>query len=67
MSRLLSLSAQKFISDVVNEAFTHCKLKGQVNQAKTKVKDKKYSLTMDDLVPVLNEHGITIKKPPYYS
>jgi len=67
MSRLLSIAAQKFISDVVNEAFTHCKLKGQVNQGKTKVKDKKYTLTMEDLIPVLNEHGITVKKPPYYT
>lgn len=67
MSRLLSLAAQKFISDVVNEAFTHCKMKGQATQGKTKVKDKKYTLTIEDLIPVLNEHGITIKKPPYYT
>jgi len=69
MSRLLSIAAQKFISDVVNEAFTHCKLKGQANLAnnKAKVKDKKYTLTMEDLIPVLNDHGITVKKPPYYT
>jgi len=68
MSRILSLAAQKFISDIVNEAFQQCKLKGQVATAgKAKVKDKKYVLTMDDLVPVLNEHGISIRKPPYYT
>ncbi|ODN06117.1 Transcription initiation factor TFIID subunit 10 [Orchesella cincta] len=68
MSRLLSLAAQKFISDIVNEAFQQCKLKGQVVTAgKAKVKDKKYVLTMEDLIPVLNEHGIAIRKPPYYT
>ncbi|CAL8147616.1 unnamed protein product [Orchesella dallaii] len=68
MSRILSLAAQKFISDIVNEAFQQCKLKGQAAAVgKTKVKDKKYVLTMEDLIPVLNEHGISIRKPPYYT
>jgi len=67
MSRLISLAAQKFISDIINEAFTHCKLKAMVPQGgKTKVKDKKYTLTLEDLIPILNDYGITVKKPPYY-
>jgi transcription initiation factor TFIID subunit 10 len=67
MSRLISIAAQKFISDIINEAFTHCKLKAMVPQTgKTKIKDKKYTLTMEDLIPILNDYGITVKKPPYY-
>lgn len=68
MSRLISIAAQKFVSDVVNEAYTHCKLKATVPQgkgAKGKV-EKKLTLTLEDLVPVLAEYGITVKKPPYY-
>jgi len=67
ISRLVSIAAQKFISDIINETFTHCKLKEMApTGGKTKVKDKKYTLTLEDLIPILNDYGITVKKPPYY-
>lgn len=66
LTRLISIAAQKFISDIINESFTHCKLKGAAQVGKTKAKDKKYVLTLDDLIPVLNDYGITVRKPPYY-
>jgi len=65
--RLISLAAQKFISDITNDALQHCKMRGsQQSSSKTKAKDKRYTLTMEDLTPVLSESGITVKKPPYY-
>jgi len=65
--RLISLAAQKFISDITNDALQHCKMRGsQQSSSKTKAKDKRYTLTMDDLTPVLSECGITVKKPHYY-
>ncbi|CAG7834341.1 unnamed protein product, partial [Allacma fusca] len=66
LTRLISIAAQKFISDIINESFTHCKLKGAAQVGKAKAKDKKYVLTLDDLIPVLNDYGITVRKPPYY-
>jgi len=66
MSRLLSVTAQKFITDIINEAFIHCKSKNANPASKAKVKDRKYTLTLEDLAPVLNEYGITVKKPPYF-
>ncbi|XP_060578117.1 transcription initiation factor TFIID subunit 10-like isoform X3 [Ruditapes philippinarum] len=63
--RLVSLAAQKFISDIANDALQHCKMKGGAN--KNKGKDKKLVLTMDDLTPALAEYGVNVKKPTYYS
>ena len=67
VSKLISIASQKFISDILNDAFTHCKLRTAAPiGGKTKSKDKKYVLTMEDLVPVLSDYGITVKKPPYF-
>lgn len=63
--RLVSLAAQKFISDIANDALQHCKMKGGAN--KNKGKDKKLVLTMDDLTPALAEYGVNVKKPVYYT
>ncbi|EFX87579.1 hypothetical protein DAPPUDRAFT_43232 [Daphnia pulex] len=67
--RLVSIAAQKFISDIVNDALQHCKMRGAntVQSSKNKTKDKRYVLTMEDLAPALAEYGIQIRKPPYYS
>ena len=91
--RLISLASQKFISDVVNDAMQHCKMKSGAAKKQGKVcqlygytpchcfgnpvkahdhcvfvvQDKKYTLTMEDLVPALSEYGVVVKKPPYYT
>ncbi|XP_013384972.1 transcription initiation factor TFIID subunit 10 [Lingula anatina] len=65
--RLISLSAQKFISDVVNDALQHCKMRASGQSSKKQGKDKKFTLTMEDLTPALAEYGINVKKPPYFS
>jgi transcription initiation factor TFIID subunit 10 len=63
----VSLAAQKFISDIANDALQHCKTRSSAQPSKsTKGKDKKYTLTMEDLSPALAEYGITVKKPPYF-
>ncbi|KAK2727869.1 transcription initiation factor TFIID subunit 10-like [Artemia franciscana] len=65
--RLMSLAAQKFVSDVINDALQHCKMRGSGQPSKTKSKDRKYTLSMEDLVPALQEYGIVVKKPPYHT
>ncbi|XP_062396782.1 transcription initiation factor TFIID subunit 10 [Sardina pilchardus] len=66
--RLVSLAAQKFISDIANDALQHCKMKGTASgSSRNKTKDKKYTLTMEDLAPALSEYGINVKKPHYFS
>ncbi|XP_042748597.1 LOW QUALITY PROTEIN: transcription initiation factor TFIID subunit 10, partial [Lagopus leucura] len=66
--RLISLAAQKFISDIANDALQHCKMKGTASgSSRNKSKDKKYTLTMEDLTPALAEYGINVKKPHYFT
>ena len=63
--RLISLAAQKYISDVANDALQHCKMRG-AGVTNKKNKDRKYVLTNEDLGQALADQGITLKKPPYF-
>lgn len=70
--RLISIAAQKFISDVANDALQHCKTRSSATQGSTnKVQkdkaNKKYTLTVEDLAPALNEnYGIVTRKAHYF-
>ncbi|XP_072305009.1 transcription initiation factor TFIID subunit 10 isoform X1 [Eucyclogobius newberryi] len=66
--RLISLASQKFISDIANDALQYCKMKGTAStSSRSKTKDKKYTLTMEDLQPALSEYGVNVKKPYYFT
>ena len=69
VTRLISLAAQKFISDISYEALQHCKMRGGGKDQKSKSsgKDRKYAMTTEDLVVALSDQGVTVKKPPYYA
>eukprot|EP00088_Acartia_fossae_P052829 TRINITY_DN59868_c0_g1_i1.p1 TRINITY_DN59868_c0_g1~~TRINITY_DN59868_c0_g1_i1.p1 ORF type:complete len:177 (-),score=30.37 TRINITY_DN59868_c0_g1_i1:256-756(-) len=64
--RLVSLAAQKFVSDVANDALTHCKMRQANIPSKKSSKDRKYVMTNEDLASALGEQGISARKPPYY-
>jgi len=68
--KLVSLAAQKFVSDVAADALNHCKMRQQrsinmVHSTLPKRKDK-YVMTTEDLSQALGEQGVSVKKPPYY-
>ena len=70
---MISIAAQKFISDIANDALQHCKTRtSNANTAhnnknqKDKLKDRKYTLAMEDLSPALNDFGITVRKAHYF-
>ncbi|OCF32392.1 hypothetical protein I316_05817 [Kwoniella heveanensis BCC8398] len=70
--RLLSLSAQKFVSDLSRDAFHFAKLRtnGQAagrGRPAAGVDRNRVVLTMDDLSLALGEHGVNVKKPDYSS
>ena len=65
--KLVSLASQKFISDIANDALQHCKMRNAAGQAANKKgKDRKHTMTTEDLSQALSDQGITLKKPPYY-
>ncbi|CAG4985953.1 unnamed protein product [Parnassius apollo] len=69
--RLIALASQKFLSDIANDALQHCKMRTSSQMAQSSKnqkgpKEKKYVMTMEDLVPALQEYGITAKKPHYF-
>lgn len=63
--RLVSIASQKFIADIANDALQHCKMRTAVAQTKKGTKDKRYTLTYEDLNQTLQEIGIEAKKPQY--
>ncbi|KAF8909422.1 transcription initiation factor IID TAF10 subunit [Gymnopilus junonius] len=78
LKRLLSLAAQKFVSDIAADAYQHARIRtnatggrARVNQPLTgpgSAKDKtRTTLTMDDLSAALGEYGINARKPEYYT
>ncbi|BEI85775.1 hypothetical protein CcaverHIS002_0600620 [Cutaneotrichosporon cavernicola] len=71
LKRLLSLSAQKFISDLSRDAFHFAKLRVSSTAAgrgrpAAGADRNRVVLTMDDLSLALGEHGVNVKKPDYY-
>lgn len=67
---MLSLSAQKFISDLSRDAYHFAKLRSNGAAAgrgrPSGGQDRnKVILTMDDLSLALGEHGVNAKKPDY--
>ncbi|GJJ11294.1 hypothetical protein Clacol_005526 [Clathrus columnatus] len=72
LKRLLSLAAQKFVSDIAADAYQHARIRtnaagGGRGRAGASTKDKtKTTLTMDDLSAALSEYGINAKKPEFF-
>jgi len=69
VTRLISLAAQKFISDISYEALQHCKMRGggRDHKSKNSGRDRKYAMTNEDIIVALSDQGVAIKKPPYYA
>ncbi|KDQ27021.1 hypothetical protein PLEOSDRAFT_1077787 [Pleurotus ostreatus PC15] len=74
LKRLLSLAAQKFVSDIAADAYQHARIRtnaqggrARANQFPGSSKDKtRTTLTMDDLSAALAEYGINARKPEFY-
>ena len=64
--RLVSLAAQKFITDVASDAMVHSTMRGSQPGSHKKSKDKLKVLQVEDLQAALSDMGIDIKKPQYY-
>ncbi|KAF8638946.1 hypothetical protein AX16_010420 [Volvariella volvacea WC 439] len=77
LKRLVSLAAQKFVSDIAADAYQHARIRTNAagGRARTtqplsgpgSAKDKtRTTLTMEDLSAALAEYGINSRKPEFY-
>ncbi|TRM65161.1 transcription initiation factor TFIID 23-30kDa subunit-domain-containing protein [Schizophyllum amplum] len=75
LKRLLSLAAQKFVSDIAADAYQHARIRTTATGARGRgaapygmsAKDKtRTTLTMDDLSAALSEYGIDARKPDFF-
>ncbi|KAK7030637.1 transcription initiation factor TFIID subunit 10 [Favolaschia claudopus] len=77
LKRLLSLAAQKFVSDIAADAYQHARIRTNAQGGRSRTnqpfagpnsnKDKtRTALTMDDLSAALSEYGINSRKPDFY-
>jgi len=80
LKRLLSLAAQKFVSDIAADAYQHARIRtNAAPSGRTRAGDKvgpgtsssnrdktKTTLTMEDLSAALSEYGINARKPEFY-
>ena len=69
VSRLVALAAQKFITEISDDALQFCKIRQQ-NPAlrdKQRGKEKRLVLTMDDLSAALRDYGVSLRKPDYFA
>lgn len=70
--RLISIAAQRFLAQVLEEAHSVHKLRQMAPAVKLKEagydpKDRRELLTAEDLVKALEEHGVSVGRAPYYS
>ncbi|XP_022214898.1 transcription initiation factor TFIID subunit 10b [Drosophila obscura] len=67
--RLISIAAQKYMSEIMDDALQHSKARTHMQTTNTpggsKAKDRKFTLTMDDLQPALADYGINVRKMDY--
>jgi len=69
INHIIALAAQKFISEIANDALQYCKIR-QSSPAYKDLKNKgkgRYVLTMEDLSLSFKEYGINVKKPEYFA
>ena len=77
LKRLLALMAQKFVTDVAQDAMQYSRIRSNgvtastatITSSKTErkaSKERRFVLTLEDLNAALQDHGVISRRPPYY-
>lgn len=72
LTKLISLSAQRFVSEIASDALQYYKLRQQAPAAikerrNLMGKERKVVLTSEDLSAALKEFGVHVSKPEYFA
>eukprot|EP00475_Leptophrys_vorax_P016277 TRINITY_DN22735_c0_g1_i2.p2 TRINITY_DN22735_c0_g1~~TRINITY_DN22735_c0_g1_i2.p2 ORF type:complete len:131 (-),score=3.30 TRINITY_DN22735_c0_g1_i2:292-684(-) len=69
ITRLVSVAAHKFIGEVASDALQYCKIRhagSKEGRARMAAKDRRFTLTTEDLAAALKEYGVNVRKPEYF-
>ncbi|KAI4328587.1 hypothetical protein L6164_020927 [Bauhinia variegata] len=70
LTRLVAVATQKFVAEVASDSLQHCKAR-QATIPKDKrdkqQKEKRLTLTMEDLSKALHEYGVNVKHQEYFA
>mmetsp|Transcript_10147 Transcript_10147/g.24370 ORF Transcript_10147/g.24370 Transcript_10147/m.24370 type:complete len:131 (+) Transcript_10147:2-394(+) len=65
--KLVSLAAQKFATDVIQDSLQRSKWRREASRGKERTDDRRYTLSTEDVTEALREQGVYVAKPVFFA